>query len=180
LWGASPQSRTDRLVCAILFLLCVLTWGPDHAWADEKLPSTRNLDGMHLTLGPVGAAIHLEGEWDSAFGLEAGAYRIRERDWLAALGASAGGAWLSGRTDGRLWLQAEAAAKIAGIAFGLSAGPTAQLDELHPPRWGAQGALWLYAGVVPFLRIGRLQESGTSVEIGLRIPLPVFRWASPK
>jgi len=178
-WGAIPQSRTDRLVCAILFLLCALTPGPDHAWAEEKLPSTRNLDGLHLALGPVGSAIHLEGEWDSAFGLEVSGYRVRERSPLVALGMNVGGAWFSARSDGRMWVQADAASRVAGVVVGVSAGPAVQLDELRPPRWGAQAALWFYAGVVPYVRLGAFQDSGTSIEIGLRIPLPVLRWRAP-
>ena len=175
--GEAPQDRALRILCAtICFLLCAVCLGRGHVQAEQKLRSPNDLDGYHLTLGPTGNAMHLESEWDSLFGLEVGLYRVREHQNLSAIGLVAGGGWYSARTGGRAWLQLEAATNKLGPAVGLGAGPTVELDEIEPPRVGAQAAIWLYAGVIPFVRAGAVQETGAFVEVGIRIPLPTLRW----
>jgi len=135
----------------------------------------RNLDGLYVTLGPVATANRIEGTWDSAFGLETGAYRVREHHAVAALGLSLGTLWFSERAGGRGWLQVEVATKLSGLAVGLSAGPNVELSEHEHPRFGGQIMLWTFVGVMPFARVGMTDEAGVYVDFGLRLALPVLR-----
>ena len=139
--------------------------------------STADLDARYLTGGPVGGAIHVEGAWVSGVGLEASFVDIHEHAFPAAIGAAAGGVAYAGRDGGRLWLEAEVAVKRPlPVAVGLGAGPAVEVDAVRPPRWGGEATLWVFAGVVPYVRAGWLQETGTFGELGLMIKLPVARF----
>ena len=157
-------------------LLCAIPWGHGHALAQEKLKNTNDLDGFHLSLGPTGNATYIEGGWDSAFGLEVGLHRVREGERLTAVGLEGGGIWFSEREGGRAWVHLEAATTIAGVVIGLGAGPTLEHRDVDPPRWGAQGSLWIFAAVLPTFRVGAIEGAGTFVEVGIRIALPALRW----
>lgn len=175
--GRGPQGLTGKTACTVLcLLLCAIPWGHGHVLAQEKLKNTNDLDGFHLSLGPLGNATYSEGGWDSAFGLEMGMHRIQERHALTALGVTGGGIWYSAREGGRAWLHLEGATTLFGLVLGLGAGPTVDYDEMRPPRWGAQANLWLFAGVLPTLRVGKIEGSGVFAELGIRIALPALRW----
>jgi hypothetical protein len=179
-----PASRQNRgllphispPLLAIFTLVAGIAAGPAPA-AAEKLRSTRDLDGIHLALGPVGSAVHTGGSWDGAFGGEISLTRVTERRPLAAIGLGIGGARFSERAAGRLWAELSVATRRPlDVPIGLSVGPTAEVDQVIPPRWGAQATLWVYAGVIPYLRVGGVEKSGRFVELGLKIPLPAIRW----
>jgi hypothetical protein len=157
-------------------LLCAISTGICHAEGRNKPRDAADLDGIHLVLGPLGNATYADGSWDSAFGAEAGLYLIREHRALAVAGLTLGGAWFSAREGGRMWAHLEAGTQIKGVTLGFAAGPAVELDDIEPPRFGAQGTLWVFAGVIPYVRVGAVEEVGAFVDAGLRISLPTLRW----
>ncbi|HUH00595.1 MAG TPA: hypothetical protein VML75_01290 [Kofleriaceae bacterium] len=143
----------------------------------DQLDASANLDGVYLTLGPVGSALHTATAWDAAFGGELMLARVTERRPIAALALSLGGHRYSERDTGRLWLEGMvASSRLGGTPIGLAAGPTLEVDRVIPARVGAQATVWAYVGVIPYMRIGTVDKSGAFFEMGLRIPLPAFRW----
>jgi hypothetical protein len=142
------------------------------------LPYTGDLDGDHLFLGPVGAAVQIEGAWDSAFGATVTWLRVRERRPLAVGGATVAASRYAARDGGRLWAEAAIGTRRipGGVLVGASAGPAVELGTVQHPRWGATGSVWLFAGVVPFVRGGVVAEAGTWVELGVALQLPAHRW----
>ncbi|MBT8496119.1 MAG: hypothetical protein KJO07_23950, partial [Deltaproteobacteria bacterium] len=104
-------------------LLCAISTGICHAEGPNKLPEVASLDGVHLTLGPLGNATLADRQWDAAFGAEGGLYWIAEGRTLAVAGLALGGHWFSEREGGRMWVHLEAGTQVRGLTFGLSAGP---------------------------------------------------------
>lgn len=148
--------------------------GPARA---DRLDSSADLDGIYLAIGPVGSALRTEEAWDAAFGGELTLARITERRPIAVLALSVGGHRYSERDTGRLWIEGMAATRrVLDTPIGLALGPTLEVDRVIPARVGAQATLWAYAGVIPYMRLGAVAKSGAFFEIGLRIPLPAFRW----
>lgn len=143
--------------------------GPDH------LPPTWDLDGTYLWLGPVGAASHIDGQWDSTFGAEAAVIVVREQEALAAFGASMGASRWTARGGGRIWLDGVAGTRVFGRMLGASLGPIAELSELAHPRLGASVGVWGFAGITPFARAGAVSDLGMFLEIGIHIALPALR-----
>ena len=135
-----------------------------------------NLDGFYLWLGPVGAATRLDPGWDSVFGGDLAAVRVREHQRLGAVGGDFGFSKYTASSGGRLWLDAVVGTRLGGRAMvGLTAGPVLEVSDLQHPRAGASVGAWAFVGVTPFVRIGVVNESGVFVEIGLHVALPVFR-----
>lgn len=146
---------------------------------EARLASTANLDGVYIALGPVAEALYIEDEWDGGWGGEIAVVRVRERAWLSAVGGAIGGIDYADRSGGRFWADAVLGTRRAlpwSLALGIAAGPTVELDDTQHPRWGAQGSLWLYAGVQPYVRVAALQEVGVVVDFGVKIPLPALRF----
>lgn len=139
----------------------------------EAQPSW-DLDGLYLWLGPAGAASRVEGEWDSTIGGDITVIRVREREWLGAVGATLGASRWTVRGGGRLWLDGLVGTRI-GRMVGVSAGPLLELSELAHPRLGGSVGLWAFLGVTPFVRTGMVSDLGGFVEIGVHIALPVLR-----
>lgn len=140
----------------------------------RKLRSTKDLDGLYLTLGPVASVTHIEDSWFVGAGAEVSVVLVAERRLPAGVGLSFGGISYDRRDGGRLWLEAETAInKPLPFAIGLAAGASAEVDPVRPPRWGAQATLWVFAGVVPYLRIGVVEDSGAWIEAGIMIKMPV-------
>lgn len=146
-----------------------LVVGPDH------LPPTWDLDGTYLWLGPVGAASHVDGQWDSTFGVEAAVIVVREQAALGALGASVGASRWTARGGGRIWLDGVAGTRVFGRMLGASLGPIAELSELAHPRLGASVGVWGFAGITPFARAGAVTDLGMFLEIGIHVALPALR-----
>lgn len=145
--------------------------------ADEPAVPKSSNDGFYLTLGPVGGATRIEGGWFSAFGLEASFVRLTEEQIPALVGAAFGGASYAGRPGGRYWLEAEAALREPlPLALGVGVGPCAEIGRAIPTRLGIQGTLWIFAGVLPYVRAGTLADVGGFVEVGVMIKVPAVRF----
>jgi hypothetical protein len=135
-------------------------------------PTPADLDGWYLTIGPVGAASRVADQWWSAFGLELSVVRVAEHALPAALGLAGGGVSYAGRRGGRLWLEAEIGV-ARPLPIGLGVGLAAEVDPVEPPRLGVEATLWAYGGLVPYVRVGTVKTTGTFVEAGAMIKVPV-------
>ncbi len=138
-------------------------------------PPSWNLDTTYLWLGPLGAASHVDGDWDSTIGGDATVVRIRERRSLAAIGGSLGASKWTARDGGRIWLDAIVGTHVLGWMAGVSAGPMVELSDFAHPRFGGSIGVWAFLGIVPYARIGAVQELGMFGEVGVHITLPVWR-----
>jgi hypothetical protein len=185
----SPRWRPLTPLClcaATIVVTTVVTRGA--ALADEKPlgprlgplgqgehhRSTANLDGHYLTIGPVAGAAFLENSWISFAGAEVSWMRVREHRIPAAFGIDVGAVSYGELPGGRLWAELQVAFDRPGpLAFGFSAGPTLEVDRVNPPHWGGQATFWIFAGVIPYLRAGTIEERGSFIELGLMIKLPV-------
>jgi len=144
--------------------------------AEESLPSVANLDGIHLTIGPVASAVRIEQAWTPAAGAEVSVVAVREQCRPAAVGFAFGGVSYTDRDGGRLWFEVEAALKDPlPVAIGLGVGAAAEVDPVEPARLGGQATLWVFAGVIPYLRIGTLDHEGTFLETGVMLKIPALR-----
>ncbi len=175
--GRTWSERRGRALVAVA-AVGVLNVGPAAADpAPRTLRAASDLDGLHLWLGPVGAATRVEGDWDSAWGGTVAVVRVRERAPLAAAGLWLGGARYAARDGGRLWLDGIAGTRrLGGRMLGVGVGPVLELGELRHLRPGAQASIWCFAGVVPYARVGVLEASGPFVELGLSLSVPALRW----
>jgi hypothetical protein len=143
----------------------------------DTLSSPADLDGLYVVLGPLGHAMRMEGAWDGAFGGELALVHVRQSRTPSALGVALGAESYSAREGGRLWADLLAGTRTPlGGAVGLSAGFGAEVHDVVPPRFGIQATLWVFAGVVPFVRVGRFEKTGTFVDVGLKIALPALRF----
>ena len=145
--------------------------------AAEELRSVKDLDGIHVTLGPVASMVHIEDDWTPAAGAELSLVYVQERCRPAALGFAFGGLSYSDRDGGRLWLEAELAVNDPlPVAIGLGLGATAEVDPVQDARLGLQATLWVFAGVIPYLRAGSLDREGEFVEAGVMLKIPALRY----
>lgn len=130
-----------------------------------------------LAVGPVAAATHADGAWDGAFGGELFVARVREHEPLSALAVAIGAYRLTRSATGRAWADVWVGTyRPLGVAWGVSGGPVVEFNEFRPPQVGWQASIWLFAGAVPYARVGSVGRSGRFAEVGLRIPLPAIRW----
>ncbi len=160
-----------------LLAIALVVGLPVTAAADPPLRASSDLDGLHVWLGPVGAATRIEGGWDSAWGGNLAVLRVRERAPLAIAGVWFGAAHYAVRDGGRAWIDGVVGTRRLGARMlGAAAGPVIELGDLHHPRVGAQTSIWCFAGVVPYARAGVLQTSGVFVEVGISLSVPAFRF----
>jgi hypothetical protein len=153
-----------------------MTWA-GAARAEQPPPSPSEMDGVHVTIGPVGAVTHIEDSWYSAAGAELSLVYLREHCLPAAVGLAGGGISYAGRDGGRLWLEAEVAFnRPLPFGIGVSGGVVAEVDPVAEPRYGVQGTLWVFAGVIPYVRAGTVDVSGDFVEIGVMVKIPAVRF----
>ena len=145
--------------------------------ASPESSSSSSAPSHFLAFSLLGSAIRAEGEWDSGFGGGITVGALRDCCALGAWAAAVGFLAFSERSGGR------ASAEVAvgtrwptGVLVGLSGGPLLELDELRKPRAGGQISLWVFAGVVPYVRVGTVEKSGLFVDIGVGIHLPAGRW----
>ncbi len=130
-----------------------------------------------LALTVLGSAVRAEGEWDSGFGGEIAIGALRDQSALAAWVAGIDFLAYSERSGGRVTLEAALGTRWpTGALIGLAGGPVIELDDFRRPRAGGQLSVWIFAGVVPYVRAGTVENGGFFVNLGLRIPLPVWRW----
>jgi hypothetical protein len=138
-----------------------------------------DLDGTYVWLGPSGAGSHVDGAWDSTFGVDLAVVRIRERARLAAIGGSIGASRWTVRGGGRIWFDALVGTRL-GRMIGVSAGPLVELSDVAHPRIGGSIGIWCFLGVTPFARVGTVQDLGMFGEVGIHIALPVFKRRSSR
>ncbi len=144
--------------------------------------------GTVLALGPIAAAVRAEDGWDSGFGATLLLVYVRDRHRYGgpqrlpmpgAAGIELGGMRLAAWDRGRLWLSGQVATpalkQLMGLAVGASAGGLIEFDGATPPRLGVQGGIWFFAGIVPYVRIGRVQDRGNFADFGIKITLPALR-----
>ena len=135
------------------------------------------LDGSYLLLGPVAGMVRANGSWESGFGGALSLVRVRERRSLAALGLGIGALRLARGDRGLLWADFQVGSRrLAGLLMGFTAGVSADVGELISMRLAGHAGVWVFAGVVPYARIGVMQKSGTYVDFGIRVALPTFRF----
>jgi hypothetical protein len=144
---------------------------PKKAEAGHRL--TSDLDGTYLTVGPVAGALAIQNNWNSAVGAELSLVRLREGRVPALFGISLGGVVFDDRPGARTWAELELAIDRFPVKFGLSGGLAIEWDRVEPPLFGAQGTLWVFAGIVPYVRVGTLEELGAFFEAGVMIKIPV-------
>ena len=199
-WGLHPQV-TQRLLwrvvlgniaCAVALLVAART-----AAADPAAPSTQStppsappppvtvptahftpswdLDGTYLWLGPLGAASHVDAQWDSTFGADLAIVVVRERAPIGLVGIDLGASRWTERGGGRVWVDGLLGTHLLDRMMGISLGPIAELSDLAHPRLGASFGVWGFAGITPFARLGAVAELGMFAEIGIHIALPVLR-----
>jgi hypothetical protein len=163
-----PTRRRSSIAASVVLFVAT-------GWADaDELRSPGNLDGWYLTLGPVAAAAHVEGDWISAVGGEISIVHLAEHKIPAVIGISGGGVSYGSLPGGRLYLEAEVGLEQPlPFAVGLALGATAQVDRTDPPRLGAQATLWAIGGVVPYVRVGAVEVNGAYVEAGVMLKVPV-------
>lgn len=136
-----------------------------------------DLDGSYLALGPLAGLIYGDPDWNRGFGGELTLVRVRERAPIGAAGIALGGLRYSEGEGGRVWLDIYAGTRrIAGAMTGLGAGITAEISPIAHARWGGHASLWVFAGVIPFVRIGVVQKSGLYVDFGVKVALPALRF----
>jgi hypothetical protein len=142
-----------------------------------KLRAASDLDGLHVWLGPIGAATHVENQWDSAWGGTIAVIRIREHARVGAIGGWLGAAHYAVRDGGRVWLDGVVGTRrLGGHMLGAGVGPVLELGDLRHPNGGAQATFWCFAGVVPYARLGVLEASGSFVEVGISLSVPAIRF----
>jgi hypothetical protein len=132
-----------------------------------------DLDGTYLTAGPVAGAQAAQDTWNAAAGAELSLVRLREGTFPALLGVSVGGLVFDSVPGLRSWAEVELGVDALPVKFGVSAGFAAQFDRVIPPHFGAQATLWVFAGIVPYVRVGTLDELGSYFEVGVMIKIPV-------
>ena len=180
--SAPHDRRLGGIVHLAFTLVCAaaLLSAPPVAAAEDLAGPREPLPDHFAGVAAVGSAARVEGAWDSAFGAEVGVGRLDEDggDRLLPLWAlSAGVLGFGERSGGRAWAEAAVGTRWpSGVPVGLGVGPAVELDDLRRPRWGGQVTLFAMAGVIPYVRLGVLQEGGTFADVGIRIAFPVVRW----
>ncbi len=130
-----------------------------------------------VAVAAIGSAVRVEGVWDGAWGGEVGVGQMGPGPVLSAWAASVGLVGFTARSGGRLWGELTVGTRWpTGYLVGLGGGPAVELDRIRTPRWGGQATVWLFAGVVPYARVGALDPGGVFVDVGLRIAFPAVRW----
>ena len=95
----------------------------------------------------------------------------------SALGIALGGIRFAEAGNGRLWGDVLVGTKMLfGVGIGVSGGVAIEVGDLQRPKLGWQATLSAYAGVLPYLRVGDVEDSGFFVDAGVKIALPAIRW----
>jgi hypothetical protein len=172
--GSAPQSWALLAAAGLLAAGPVASAGPaEPAPAPPPGPSTADLDGTYVHLGPALGAVRAGGGWDTVVGAGLSVLRVREHALVAIVGGRVTAArWSEG--GGRVTAEAVIGTRAA-LLVGLAAGPLVDLGDLHHPRLGGSASIWCYAGVVPYVKIGVIAGSDRFIEAGLELPLPVWR-----
>jgi hypothetical protein len=134
-----------------------------------------DLDGTYVWLGPLGAASHVDAQWDSTFGADLAVVVVRERAPIGLVGIDLGASRWTERGGGRVWVDGLLGTHLFDRMMGISLGPIVELSDLAHPRLGASFGVWGFAGITPFARLGAVADLGMFAEIGIHIALPILR-----
>lgn len=169
-WAPHGGSRGGIVHLGFTLLSCVtLLFRWQTAVADEP--------DRFVALAAIGSAVRVEGAWDGAWGGEVGVGQMRGDPLLSAWAASVGMVGFTERTGGRLFGELTLGTRWpTGYLVGLGVGPAVELDQIRKPRPGGQVTLWVFAGVVPYVRAGVLEPGGVFADVGIRIAFPAVRW----
>lgn len=159
---------------------------PGTARAEPVPPDSlaSNLDGLYLMIGVEGGPIRIDSMWDSSVGGHLGLVSYTERRRIRLVGLELGMTQYGERSGGRAWI-APAIGVSLGALVGISGGLAAEWEPLAredgrstlpTPRLGAMATAWVFAGVVPYVGVGRFAQTGSYLEIGLRLSLPAIRF----
>lgn len=147
------------------------------ALLSRSKPAAAEEPDHFVAVAAIGSAVRAEGVWDGAWGGEVGVGAMRDGPVLSAWAASVGLVGFTARSGGRLWGEVTVGTRWpTGYLVGIGAGPAVELDRIRRPRWGGQATVWVFAGVVPYARVGALDPGGVFVDVGLRIAFPAVRW----
>ena len=135
-----------------------------------------DLDGVYLMLGPLGAVSYLDRVRQSTFGGQLLVLRVREKAPIAALGLAFGALRYTAAERGRAWADLVIGTRVRSTHVGMGIGPVLELDQVAPARLGGQLTLWVFAGVIPYVRAGHIDGAGSFAELGVQLMLPVRRW----
>jgi hypothetical protein len=171
--GVAHSDTVGACRLAVALVLAVSLWPRASSGEEKPRHPVTSLDGLWLTAGPIAGAVHLHDSWNSLVGAELSVVRLREADKVSVLGLAGGFVVFDEREGARVWTELELGTSFGSFGVGVSAGVTAEFDQVVPPRWGTQGTLWLYAGIVPYVRVGVVEETGRYVETGVMIKVPL-------
>jgi len=171
-WGVPP------LVCGLAFLACL-----SHDAMAERAPLILSPPepSYYLALAPTVAISYRDSEYDSSLGGELHLIRKAPVDRSSILGLSAGATKFADYDATRLHLDFYAGFRtFHDIPVGFSLGPVVDIFRVGRANVGFRSTLWAYAGISPFFRLtstrGLSSPDHVEIEIGLTIPIPVFRW----
>ena len=177
----SIDSATSRMLVVVSVVLLTYCGLPRTARGD--VPESPHLqhtaddvDGLYLMLGPLGAVSHLDRVLQSTFGGQVALVWVRERAQLATLGLAIGGLRYTAAERGRTWVELIGGTQVLGTHVGLAAGPVLEIDRVIPAKVGGQATVWLFGGVIPYIRLGGIADRGSFIELGLQIMLPARSW----
>ncbi|ACY17647.1 hypothetical protein Hoch_5159 [Haliangium ochraceum DSM 14365] len=137
------------------------------------------LDGVYVLLGPLLTLTRMERAWDLGGGGAISLVRVRERAAISALGGELGALRLAAEDRGRAWFELLLGSDLGGRLpgpVGVGAGVDLAIDRVAPPRWGTHAMLWMYAGIIPYARLGVWSDGQGFIELGVRMALPALRW----
>ncbi len=149
---------------------------PPGATRGDDSSTVGGVDGTYLLLGPSLASVREEQQWEVLAGGQLTLLRIAERATLAAVGVAVGVARPAVADRPRLWSEVIVGARPAGVLAGLAGGGGVEFSPVQQPRWRAHLGVWIFAGAVPYARVGVLQGGGVFAEVGVQIDLPIWRW----
>lgn len=192
-WGLHPQVPQQppwrvvlgKIACCVACLVAIeraaaadpppIATPPPVTVPPAHFTPSWDLDGTYLWLGPLGAASHVDAQWDSTFGADLAVVVVHERAPLGLVGVDLGASRWTERGGGRVWVDGLMGTHLLDRMIGISLGPLVELSELAHPRFGASVGVWGFAGVTPFARLGAVRDLGMFAEIGIHIALPVLR-----
>lgn len=170
--GLAPQCRMRTGIVHLGFTsLCVAAL---LCWPRAAAAETPDRAPWFVALAAVGSAVRVEEAWDTGFGGEVGVGRSGE---VGLAAASVGGIAYSEEERGRVWGELSLGTRWpTGWLVGVGGGPVVELDQIRAPRLGGQATVWVLAGVVPYVRVGGVEEGGLFADVGVRIAFPAISW----
>ena len=183
--SASARWSYDRaivwrvLTASLFVLLCCSI--PRSVRADVPVSqglqhTANNLDGVYLMLGPLGALSYLDRVAQSTFGGQLVVLRVREQTPIATAGITFGALRYTTADRWRTFAELAIGTRVRSTHVGMGIGPVLEVDRVAPGKLGGQVTLWVFAGVIPYVRAGHIAGTGSFAEFGVQLMLPARRW----